>query len=262
MQIFWRIYYRKYQSMNYLYNQRNLLEVPEKYMYTKFQGIDLFESYFNNRNNILKKCRGNISGPSSSSLVIQRAFIVIKQNLISKSPDALENFCPQFKQEDVKSIHSRINDELDSVQINKLMNKFSLGQQMKTSILLDALFASILLDVNNINNKIWLDRLVQRFEVTKKIYEEYLPGFRKGYGHNNLINLYWLFALVLSIYYAETNQIRYFSTLIKVCDLITSLPFKDLSRDIPEFGLDLVLSLEIIFVKILLKAKGIKYGIE
>ena len=133
---------------------------------------------------------------------------------------------------------------------------------MKSSILLDALFASILLDVNNINNKIWLDRLVQRFEVTKKIYEEYLPGFRKGYGPNNLINLYWLFALVLSIYYTKTNQIRYFSTLIKVCDLITSLPFKDLSQDIPEFGLDLVLSSEIIFVKILLKAKGIKYGIE
>ena len=34
------------------------------------------------------------------------------------------------------------------------MNNFSLAQQVKTSILLDILFASILLDVNNINNKI------------------------------------------------------------------------------------------------------------
>ena len=245
--------------MTYLYNQRNLLETPEKYMYTKFQGIDLFVTYFNNRNNILKKCRGTISGPSSSSLVIQRAFIIIKQNLISKSPDTLESFCPHIKQKEVKSIHSRINDDPDSLQINKLMVNFSIEQSVETSILLDTLFASILLDVNNVINKIWLDRLVQRFEVTKKLYEEYIPAFRKGRGQNNLIKLYWLFALVLSIYYSETNQIKYLNTLIKVCDLITSLPFKDLARDIPEFGLDLVLSSEIVFLEILLKAKGIEY---
>ena len=262
MQIFWRIYYRKFQPMNYLYNQRNLLEAPEKYMYTKFQGIDLFESYFNNRNNILKKCRENISEPCSPSLFVQKTFKVIKQTLLGKYPEAMKSFCPQFKQEDVKNIHSRINDDLDLVQINELMNNFSLAQQVKTSILLDTLFASILLDVNNINNKIWLDRLVQRFEVTKKLYEEYLPSFRKGRGHNNLIKLYWLFAPVLSIYYVETNQIKYLNTLIKVCDLITSLPFKDLARDIPEFGLDLILSTEIVFVQILLNAKGIEYDHE
>jgi hypothetical protein len=248
--------------MNYIYNQRNLLENPEKYMYTKFQGLDLFKSFFINRNNVLKKCRENIYESSSSSLDIQRAFIVIKQNLISKSPYALESFCPQFKQEDIKNNHLRIKDDLDSVQINKLMNNFSSEQSLETSILLDKLFASILLDVNNFINKIWLDRLVQRFEVTKKIYEEYLPGFRKGRGHNNIIKLYWLFALVLSIYYAQTNQIKYLNTLIKVCDLITSLPFKDLTRDIPKFGLDLILSSEIVFLEILLKAKGIEYDHE
>ena len=248
--------------MNYIYNQRNLLETPEKYMYTKFQGIDLFRSYLNNRNNVLKKCREYISKSSSSSLIIQKSFSIINQNLKNKLPNALESFCPHIKQEDVINIHSRINDDLDSVQINKLMNNFSPRQSMETSILLDTLFASILLDVNNINNKIWLDRLVQRFEVTKKLYEEYLPGFRKGRGQNNLIKLYWLFALVLSIYYAETNQIKYLNTLIKVCDLITSLPFKDLTRDIPKFGLDLVLSSEIVFLEILLKAKGIEYDHE
>jgi len=244
--------------MNYLYNQQNLLEAPEKYMYTKYQGIDLFQSYLNSRNNELKKCRENISRSSSSSLIIQRAFIVIKQNLISNSPNALKSFCPHIKQEDVKNINSPFDTDIDLARMNNIF----LDESVKTSILLDTLFGSILLDVNNINNKIWLDRLVQRFEVTKKLYEEYLPGFRKGRGQNNLIKLYWLFALVLSIYYAETNQIKYLSTLLKVCDLITSLPFKDLARDIPEFGLDLVLSSEIVFLEILLKAKGIEYDHE
>ena len=97
---------------------------------------------------------------------------------------------------------------------------------------------------------------------TKKLYEEYLPGFRKGRGHNNLIKLYWLFALVLCIYYAQTNQIKYLNTIIKVCDLITSLSLQDLTKHIPKFGLDLVLSSEMIFIQILLKDKGIKYENE
>ena len=103
---------------------------------------------------------------------------------------------------------------------------------------------------------------MQRFEVTKKLYEEYLPGFRKGRGHTNLIKLYWMFAVVLSIFYTKTNQIKYLSTIIKICDLITSLPFENLAQEIPEFGLDLVLSSEIIFVENLLKDKRIEYAPE
>ena len=248
--------------MNYIYNQRNLLEDPEKYMYSEYHGVALFKSYFNNRNNILKKYRGDISVRSSSSLIVQKAFNVIKQNLLSKSPQLLEIFSSQFKQEDVEIINAPFNDDLDLAHMSKLMNNLSLGQSQKTSTLLDALFASILLDVKNVLNKIWLDRMVQRFEVTKKLYEEYLPGFRKGRGHTNLIKLYWMFAVVLSIFYTKTNQIKYLSTMIKVCDLITSLSFRDLIRDIPEFGLYLVLSSEIIFVQILLKAKEIRYELN
>lgn len=244
--------------MNYLYNQRNLLDIPEKYMYTKYHGIALIQSYFDNRNNVLMKCRENISELSSSSLVLQKAFEVIKQNLIGISPNALKSFCPQFKQEKAKSTNSPIDDDIDLAQMNKLLNNVSIDQTVKTSTLLDGLLASILVDVTNVHNKIWLDRLVQRFEVTKKLYAEYLPGFRKGQGNNNIIKLYWKFALVLCIYYVQVNQIKYLSSLIKVCDLITSLPVKDLARDIPEFGLDLILSSEIIFVLILLKAKGIE----
>lgn len=248
--------------MNYQYNQRNLLKTPEKYMYTKYQGISLIQYYLNNRNNVLKKCRENISESSSSSSIIQKAFRVINQSLINKSPDALKSFYQQFKQENVIFINSPFDNDNDLVKMNRIMKNISLSQSLKTLTVLEGLFASILLDGTNVINKIWLDRLVQRFEVTKKIYEEYLPGFRKGCGHNNIIKLYWLFTLVLSIYYVETNQIKYLSTIIKVNDLITSLPIKDLIRDIPEFGLDLVLSSEIIFVQILLKAKGIEYDYE
>ena len=245
--------------MNYIYNQKNLLDNSEKYMYTKFQGANLFQSYFSNRNNVLEKCRVNIPKSYYPSLTVQRAFKVIEEFLLCKYPEEIESYSSIFKQENIKDFNFQLNDNHDLNKIDELMIKFSIEERIKTSLLLETLFASIILDENYINNKIWLDRLVQRFEVTKKLYEEYLPGFRKGNGRNNLIKLYWLFAIVLSIFYAGTNKIKYLSTIIKVCDLITSLPFKDLSRDIPEYGLYLVLSTETLFVRILLKAKGIEY---
>ena len=120
--------------MNYLYNERNLLVTPGKYMYTKFQGMDLFQSYLSNRNNVLKKYRENTSESSSSSLIVQKAFNVIKQNLISKSPNALKSFIPHIKQEDAKNINSPFDSNIDLAQMNKLLNNISLGQSVKTSI--------------------------------------------------------------------------------------------------------------------------------
>ena len=58
------------------------------------------------------------------------------------------------------------------------------------------------------------------------------------------------------------NEIKYLSTLIKLCDLIISLPFKYLNNDIPESGLYLLLTLETIFVKELIIRKKIEYSNE
>ena len=74
--------------------------------------------------------------------------------------------------------------------------------------------------------------------------------------------MYWLFVLILCIHYSKKKQIKHLSTIIKLCDLITSLPLEDLKKDIPEFGLDLILCSEKTFVKILLQSKGIENGFK
>jgi hypothetical protein len=246
--------------MSYLYNQKNLLDSPEKYMYTRYQGDALFLSYFKNRNKVLRRCRENIS--QSSSLFVRKAYKIIKNNIDNNYALALKSLCPPAKIIDRENFNSENNDNKELIEMNKLMSNISIDRPVKTAKLLTGLFSSMVINPHNNINKIWLDHLVQRFEVTKKIYVEYQPGFRKGLGSNNSIELYWLFALDLSIYYVQTNKIKYLSTMLKVCDLITSLPFKDISQDIPQCGLDLILSSEVIFVQILLKTGGIEYEHE
>jgi hypothetical protein len=106
----------------------------------------------------------------------------------------------------------------------KIMERLTTAESTSTLNLLHALIAVQLTNTQNANTKIWIDRLVQRFEVTKKIYESYAPGFRKGEGVNTSVRLYWLFALALCLFYVRYRQIKYLSTLLKICDLLCSLP--------------------------------------
>tara|TARA_Y100000816_G_C26108356_1_gene590119 strand:- start:3631 stop:4374 length:744 start_codon:yes stop_codon:yes gene_type:complete len=242
--------------MNYPYNNQNLIDHPEKYMYTKFQGVKLLEAFFLNRNQTLKKLK-ELKFKNSPSIDVYRGYYAIKSNLINDHSDELKDFFSYLDNEGFKDYYSDIKNITRSKDFNNSINNLSIKQPVKTSILLEILLESILYDQNNIINKVWLDRLVQRFEVTKKIYEEYQAGFRKGRGKNNIIKLYYQFVLILSIYYSQKKKIKYLSTMIKLCDLITSISYVDLENDIPKFGLDLILFSEKIFVQILLKSKGI-----
>jgi hypothetical protein len=50
--------------------------------------------------------------------------------------------------------------------------------------------------------KFWLDLLVQKFEVTKKIYHHYPINFGKGLGPNDSIEVYWMLILSLSLLFS------------------------------------------------------------
>ena len=83
----------------------------------------------------------------------------------------------------------------------------------------------------------------------KKIYKNYhLNDFRSGRGDNEIVRLYWLFSLLLTLVYFETKNIKYLSTLLKVNDLLCSLNENDLLT-IPIGGIELILLKEVQSIK-------------
>jgi hypothetical protein len=144
----------------------------------------------------------------------------------------------------------------------KNLGGLTIAEPVTTLDLLHALIAVQLTSDQGANTKVWLDRLVQRFEVTKKLYESYPPGFRKGEGSNTSVRLYWLFSLALCLFYARSNEIKYLSTLLKVCDLLCSLPESVLLGQIPEHGLLAVLATEIVSVQLLAEQKGVSFELN
>ena len=111
--------------------------------------------------------------------------------------------------------------------------------------------------------KYWLDKLIQRFEVTKKIFEIYPKNFGKGKGKSSTVYLYWVFSLSLILHYDFTANVKYLNTAMKVVDLLCSLDEIQLVDNIPPESLTCIVLLELNGIKLLAENIGdISFAIE
>lgn len=103
----------------------------------------------------------------------------------------------------------------------------------------------------------WLIRVIQRFEVSKKLYAAYAPGFRKGEGDAREPARYAELALCLALAHALSGQLQYLSTLLKLVDLLLSLDPDTLRPACPPERLTLLVAAELDAVATLAAAQGV-----
>lgn len=246
--------------MSYLYSQVNRLEEPHNYMYTPFQGAAFLQSYRESRLLIIQGLADTKGGSAEpDQLLVTYGLLALVKLFDTTSPECGNQFRTLLESGGLKSIGL---PSAESSHLNRLAESLStltINAPVSILDLLHALVAVQLIDSNGLNAdvKVWLGRLIQRFEVTKKLYEFYPAGFRRGYGTSLSIRLYWLFALALCLSYSSSNEIKYLSTLLKVCDLLCSLPTNMLQEQIPANGLQAVLATEITGVQLLAEHKGV-----
>lgn len=249
--------------MNYPYTQANLLEHPHQYMYTPFRGTALLQSYLAARMEVMHKLGDDEASRERVDQMLAGSVLAeIARAFDARSREAGARFRVHFGEADVDGFPGDATVQEEWARQTEKLGRQTTAETVKTLELLHALNAAQLTDAGHAGIKIWLDRLVQRFEVTKKLYDAYPPGFRKGEGDNTSVRLYWLFALALSLFYARTGGIKYLSTLLKVCDLLCSLPAGTLREHIPKLGLETVLATEIAGVQLLAENKGVTFATE
>lgn len=244
--------------MNYPYSQINLLEEPHNYMYTSFQGHELLESYCSSRMSLVQRYFDlDGKGEKTDYAILFSALRILIPSLTPASLEIGNKINKLLEQVGINKFDMHKQDAKHLAWIAECLQNTRLTETINTLNLLRALNASLLNMSIDENKKIWLDRMVQRFEVTKKIYDFYPPGFRKGEGGNTSVRLYWLFSLALCLFYIQTKKIKYLSTLLKVCDLLCSLPETQLQEYIPKYGLSGVLLTELVCVEELARNKGV-----
>ncbi|MBL52019.1 MAG: hypothetical protein CMG57_08695 [Candidatus Marinimicrobia bacterium] len=244
--------------MSYKYNKRNLINEPERYMYTEFMGVDFFKYYFESRYKFIASLNeegGNIFSLFETKKIIKK----VEKNLAGRSLKEVKIYKMELNWF-YERYEKRVDEQGDKkTNAESLINKFSFDKELDTEGLFIALLSSLLSNQNAKEIKIWTKHMLQRFEVTKKFYNFYLPGGKKGYGATDSIETYCYFALILSMLYSEKFKLQYLNTLIKLCDLITSIPPKKIVNNFSVQLVRSIVSIELVFVKILLDSKGIVY---
>ena len=226
--------------MNYIYSSQNRLKNPHNYMYTKYEGREFISSYFESRKKITDLLTSKKEDNFSYFEIMLRAKEIIENYLIDHDYLDSNKISITVTNNNIKLFN--LNDILDDEEID-------------TRTLLFSTLNSVLHQENKISViEFWLDRLIQRFEVTKKIYETYKPGFRKGFGRNDDLSLYFLLSLILSLRILKTRNYKYLNTLLKLNDLICSI--KD-DKNFPNYFFSLLIQFELDQISKIIKEKEI-----
>ncbi len=238
--------------MNYDYTKTNRLNSPNNYMYSAYQGNKFFDFYFKVRIKKIKSLQDKKYEKYQEKLQL---FIYPRINKFLNKI-LVERFSNDLLLKKLNYNIKKKNDFYDQYKC-KPLSSFSIKKELETKSLLISLLNSQMNQKNTKLVKFWLDLLVQRFEVTKKIFSSYKVNFRKGNGNSNIPTHYLMLAISLILFFCSTKKIKYMSTLLKVSDLICSLTTEHLVKFVPKDTLSLILLIELFHIKLILK-KNIK----
>jgi hypothetical protein len=219
--------------IKYEYTESNRLSSPHKYMYTKYEGKEFINVYIEDRKSHIERFKNvKNSSPLDKNLYLSTEFFLRKGELLQ-----MNNYL------DIDIYSGKNEIKTDELLLCIIANHLNLGFNEESLL------------------KNWTDFFVQRFEVTKKIFESYhSKEFRVGKGKNDSARLYGLLALLLTLNFSITRNLKYLSTLLKLNDLLCSLDDTQLD-DIPSEGLTFIMSKELEFINSIYKNKtGIGYA--
>jgi len=239
--------------MDYEYTKDNRLGNPHKYMYTPYNGSVFLDAYIRDRLKYYKifqhvKKHNNKVYMSLYLQVSEKLKIFLDKDFPDESIKSMVNWEEIIKLSDYKD--NKI--DLDTVSLSSFNISVGINSE---KLIVSLLYCQIDNEKKSLV-KFWMDYLVQRFEVTKKIYTYYPVHLNNGNGNGNgrnVVRVYWLFALSLSLLYCTNKNIKYLNTLLKVTDLLCSLNEELLAQDIPLQGLMPILLVELLSVKSLSK---------
>jgi hypothetical protein len=102
-----------------------------------------------------------------------------------------------------------------------------------------------------------LNKFIKKFEITRKIYEEYSEDMKIGIGNFHKLNNYAILSLCNLLAYEKKRNLKYLNTALKlndvICSTINLLEKDEISNELIEF----ILKKEIEYVKKLAIEKGV-----
>ena len=201
--------------MTYSFTNNNLLNTKENYMYSKFYGKSLLFSYFKNRSE-------NIYNYSYNKSINENDYYYLLIDFIKKNKKFkfIKTELKKFINEDKENL-LLLKKKYLSYKYKPLPN-LNRQKKFKTSELLDTIIINIINGKYKTETKKYIELLIKKFEVSKRLYTFYSRDFKKIGNQNKKIDNYLKLSTILAIEYFKKPNNRYLSTLLKINDLIIS----------------------------------------
>ena len=198
----------------YTFNNKDLLIAKENYMYFPFYGKEFFLDYSKNRVDFIKKIQ--IHNKKINNLYYYKVVeFIYLQKTNYKFSNKLSNIISDYK------IKVNINKTSKKISAYNFLN-LKKNTIINTNDLLDFLIINAVNKTNSIIVINYLEKLIKKFEVSKKLYTNYSKDFKKKGRQYKFTQIYMKLSLLLTIEYIKKPNNRYLSTLLKLNDLISS----------------------------------------
>ena len=229
----------------YKYTKNNLLDYKENYMYSEFIGVE-FIDYFINSRKIFQSKLQDLNWSISNKITpldIGTRFTLFN----------LKNDKEGFKSSKFKELNLKYFDK-DQPKFNSTLFE----KNFETSSFISSLIYELILNKNIPLLKNEIEKIIQRFEVSKRIFNNYEKKFSSGYGSCKNIELYLMTSCLLNLYYLRTSSLPSLNCNLKIMDLIISQPsIENIKNDCYEPLFSLI-DIERYFVSNLMKKLEIK----
>jgi len=222
----------------YNYTEKNILDHPQSYMYSSFYGEIFIDKYYENRRSFVKKLSKFDEHQDN-----QHEIWNISLAPFTKFKGDVDKF--QFVSEEMKSADYSVLRRIDTSNNQEFCTYDNLLSMLEYSCAYPKKSIKFI--------KEDLDFLVQKFEVSKKIFEFYNLKEKTKSGSYSNIKVYYLFAVLVSVQYFLSKNLKYLNTIIKLVDLFISLENSNLIKKIPSNNLINLIEFENVSIKYLIE---------
>jgi hypothetical protein len=238
--------------------------IIESYMYSPSLGRDFLPLYFNFRNGVISKLLGLRNDKSKQS---DQQFLNVIRFLDSYlSLMSSRNFLRKVLDGDSPYLESIFDDSMNpSTLWEKDINLTESSDLVSTE---DLICKLIYLKTNHVKNnrEYFTDLLIQKFEASKKLSDHYCITnnqsnitISRGSNKSASLRTYWMFSLLLLTSSVGVEGIRILSTLLKVNDLLCTIPSHQIAEAIDPQKLAFTLAVETLIVDDIQKKILAKY---
>jgi len=201
--------------MTYQYTEQNLLEVPNTYMYSPYEGRIFLETYISSREDKLIGFEKSVDlyVPEAARTIVSALRNWVLTNASPHRRSQCNTYC-DFSVADIPGSDQAppsaqiLFDSINNIDTLELLCSL-LHEQREYRL-------------KKSTEVIW-HKLIQKYEVTKKIYDCYGAKLKKGTGSYNNTNLYVLLSLSCAIHYIHSGSLVALNAMLKLNDTLCSL---------------------------------------